>query len=637
MVSRFVAILLFSVGASCMIASRPARAEQAPPAGQFTNLGAPVRRNALYNHVLGADSDGNERYYQAYRGDPWFLLSINPRSGQHEEFLAEGHKGNPYGMLWASNHKLYVSTGGSGRGELFVFEPGSKALTFLGCPAGTETVVWSLCEAEDARLYGGTYPNAKLVRIDLKTHELADLGSVCEDQKYIRSLDAEGRYVYCNVGPSKPGVWAYDIYTGEKTQILPERVREDLGTAWGNAQKRADGHVYITTRSRVFRVRGLELEPVETLPPARVENYQGQPTGFTLTMRDGTRIRVDHQSGPEKRFFVRSPGGDEVAVSVDYTGSPTELWAVQEGPDGLIYGTTRTPITLFAHNPATSETRVFGDPIGRAGQVYGWMWLDGKLFMAAYGNSRVTVWDPARPWNFGTAPDSNPRLLGGCHIGRPCSLVLAPDGKHLLAGGYPHYGQVGGVITVIEPEKPAIEAIQGLLGEQTATSMVAVPDTDLVCIGTAWWGGSGSEVKESDPRLVLWDFQSRRIEYETVPAPGEAAIVQMVLVGRRIFCTTADEGRLVVFDPYGRRVVHVAPLGSGKGSLFGLRYRQADGMLYAISGESLVRIHPGTFEIERLGNYPGMGFGMALAGDFLYFCAGTNLIRFTIHPPGAAP
>lgn len=625
----FTSVLVFSMAAALMTISNSAFGQEAFNVERFSNLGAPVRRNALYNHVLGKDANGNERYYHAYRGDPWFLLSIDPRTGDYEEYIA-GRKGNPYGMLWAGNNRLYVATGGGGTDDVFVFDPTTKALAYLGRPTETETVVWSLCEAGDGKLYGGTYPNAKLVSIDLKTHKLADLGRISPDQKYVRFLDTKGRYVYCNAGPSKAAVWAYNIETGDKTQILPERLRKVL--SWGTAQKRADGHVYIRARKEVFRVNGLELEPVERLAAGRVENYQGSPARFPLTMQDGTRIRADHHSGPRKRFFIRRPEQMEATVKIDYTGSPTTLWAVQEGPDGLIYGTTRSPITLFAFDPQTSSTRVLGDPIGRHGQVYGWVWHDGKLFMAAYGKSRLTVWDPGRPWNFGTTPDSNPRLLGGCHISRPASLIVAPDGKYLLAGGVPGYGRVGGVLTVIEPEVPVIETIKGLFGEQSVASMVAIPDTDLVCIGTTWRGGSASEAKPSDLRLILWDFRSRKIVYETAPVPGESSIVQMVLVDRRVYCTTRDEGHLVVFDPYGRRVLHTAPLGLGGGSLFGLRYREADRMLYAISGESIVRIHPEGFAIQRLGTYPGLGYGMALSGDFLYLCSGTSLIRFAIPP-----
>lgn len=606
---------------------------------RFTDLGAPVHRNQVYNHVLGKDARGNVRYYQAYRGTPWFLLSINPETGEQKEYIAHGHNGNPWGMLWASNGKLYITTGGGGTDDVFVFNPQTEKLTFLGRATDTEQVVWMLCEAENGKIYGGTYPNAKLISIDLATDELADLGRISPDQPYIRTLSTAGPYVYCNVGPSLPATWAYDTRTGRKTQILPDVLRTRKILRYGTAEKRADGQVYIYrpgSKDMMFRVDGLKVTPVDQMPPGIPLSQQGRPERAPLTLPDGTVISVDNLSGPDKYFWRTRPGSEPERVSVQYTGTSTPLWAVQEGPDGLIYGTTRTPLTLFVFDPETHQSRALGNPMGTNGQVYGWAWHAGRLFMASYGGSRFTVWDPDRPWRFGDQPGDNPQLLGTTGIGRPASLIVAPDDQHLLAGGLPDYGVTGGVLTVIDPDAPAadrFQIIERLLGEQSIASMVTIPGTDLVCIGTTWRGGSASESAPAPPRLLLWNFKTGKIEYETWATQHPAGIVQMAQVDGLIYATTSeDDGHLIVFDPANRKIVHTSPLGFGPGALFGLRYRERDGMLYAISGESIVRIDPATYAIERLGTYPGLTYGMAFANDSLYFCAGDRLIQLAIPP-----
>src|SRR5690606_21492232 len=134
----------------------------------------------------------------------------------------------------------------------------------------TEQVVWMLCEAENGKIYGGTYPNAKLISIDLATDELTDLGRISPDQPYIRTLSTAGPYVYCNVGPSLPATWAYDTRTGRKTQILPEVLRTRKILRYGTAEKRADGQVYIYrpgSKDMMFRVDGLKVTPVDQMPP----------------------------------------------------------------------------------------------------------------------------------------------------------------------------------------------------------------------------------------------------------------------------------------------------------------------------------------------------------------------------------
>ena len=595
----------------------------------FTNLGTAVSRNSLYNHAIGHDPDGNPLYFQAYKGEPWILLVIDPLTGEAEQHTAE-HVGNPYGILFAGNGKLYVSTGGSGEDKVYCYDPATKQLQYLGRPAGTEDVVWTLAEGDDGRIWGGTYPNAKLISIDPETHEMRDWGRISPTQPYVRFLDARGPYVYCNCGPSRAEVWAFDTRTGEKTEILPEHFQPLL--RYGYAQKRADGEVYISAGEHTVRVDGTEVVPVDELPPATPANHQGRPDRQVLQMPDGTVIRANHQTGSDRRYFVEPPGGERRAVEFEYEGTKTSLWALEAAPDGLIYGTTRSPITLFTIDPATDEVTVLGDPIGANGQVYGWLWHEGRLFMAAYGGSRMTVWDPARPWDFGSAPESNPRFIGTIGIGRPASLILAPDGRQLLAGGVPGYGTYGGVITLIEPEEPRIEMIPDLLGTQSVASMVTIPETELVCIGTTWRGGSASEAPQSDPRLLLWDFGNRDMIYETVPVPGENSIVQMIMLDGLIYATTDGTGHLIVFDPSTQAVLHTDELGYGAGCLFGLRHNPADGMIYAISGDSIVRICPETFEIERLGTYPGMDWGLGIAGDRIYVYSGSDLIRFAVPP-----
>jgi len=621
---------LFFAGMLIAVGSPPASAQVgAPTPGTFVDLGEPVRRNALYNHVLGRDAHGRERYYQVFRGEPWFLLSFDPQTGAAREYVATGHKGNPWGALWASDRKLYVTTGGGGTDDVFVFDPATEKLRYLGRPTTSEIVVWTLAEAENGRLYGGTYPNAKLISVDLKTHQLVDHGRLSPDQKYIRTVASHGPYVYGNAGPAKPAVWAFDTRSGEKTQILPERFRTAQG--WGSAQRRADGRVYLSPAENVFfRVDGITLVAVDRMPPALPENEQGYPSRVVVETADGARFTVDDLTGPERRYFRTPRGGETQAVTFSYTGTATDLWAVEDAPDGTIYGTTRSPITLFAVDPMNDQARVLGDPSGRRGQVYGWQWVDHRLYMATYGDSRLTVWNSTEPWRSILREGANPRYLGNHRIGRPSVLTLAPDRRHLLIGGVPDYGVTGGALTLFDLQTETFETLEGIVGSQSIQAAVTLPDLDLVCFGTTWRGGSASVAAASDPRLILYDVARRRVVFDTVAVPGEAGVVQMIAHHALVYATTADAGHLVVFDPRRREVVHRAPLGYGPGKLFGLRYSATHDSLFAISGTSVLRIDPRTFAITHLGQHPGITAGLAIANGAIYVCAGTRLLKLPL-------
>jgi hypothetical protein len=590
----------------------------------FTDLGEQCHRNAVYNHALGLDADGDECYYVACTGQPGFLLPLDPRTGEGPQVDFTDCPGHPWGIWWASNNRLYVSFGGGEGDVVLCYDPADGSLENLGHATDSEIVVWTLWEASDGKLYGGTYPNAKLVSVDLQTHEITDLGRISPDQKYIRSVACEGDYVYCNAGPSKPAVWAYNIHTGEKTQVLPEHLRETAG--WGGAKNCSDGHVYIFAGDERFRANGTELNAVDEAPSPVPAAYQGSTSKMRLVLSDGTVIRQDVLSGPDRRYFLHEPDGTTDTVTFDYSGTANRLWSVVNGPDGRIYGSTHSPITLFAYDPAIGETEVLGDPVHSHGQVYGKCWHNGKLYMASYGKSRVTVYDPQRPWDYGVEPDNNPRYLGSCHIGRPSAMVVAPDDHHILIGGVPGYGSVGGVLTIVDPDEPSVEVLDGIVEAHSIYSMVTIPDSNLVCLGTTCRGGSASEAEQTDARLVLWDFSTREVVFETEPVEGEQVIEQLVYRNGKVYATVGDTGHLVVFDPSSHQVLHTAALGHGKPALFGLGYREAGGMLYAIAGNSLLRIDPDTYEVERVAAHPEMHYGMAFSGDSVYFCAGARMM-----------
>ena len=80
-----------------------------------------------------------------------------------------------------------------------------------------------------------------------------------------------------------------------------------------------------------------------------------------------------------------------------------------------------------------------------------------RLFIGSYTHAVLTVYDPARPWAPGTAPDSNPRDLGtmGEQQYRPWDMTVGSDGRVWAAAffridpatnGVEQLADVGGVI-----------------------------------------------------------------------------------------------------------------------------------------------------------------------------------------------
>ncbi len=622
MMTRRLALIVTAV----LLSATGAFARRPPEGitGDWENLGVQAQRSRIFSREVGRSTTGDEVYYLGMNG---FALALEPRTGR-----PAGPRGQfDFGEEWIwdicahSNGKAYATCGLRG---VFEFDAATGEQRQIGTPPEGETVIWELYEASDGHIYGGTYPSAKLVRVNLETDQIEDLGRIDPEQMYVRTIAVEGDYVYCGCGVTRPSVWAYHIPTGEKTQILPDEARE--GPGWGRAMTRIDDRVYIWGNGEGgWRVSGLELERVEELPHLRYEE-----------LADGTRLYAWDNAGPDREYIVAPRGGEQYTVSFDYETEGPELWDIFSGPDGRIYGNTHTPITLFANDPETCETQVYGDPVGHAGQVYASTWIEGKLHMAAYSDCSYTVWDPAREWSFGTEPESNPRRLGDTrpHVQRAGDLIAAPDGRHTLVCGIPGYGHQAGGIAVVDPEAQTFEQHDDVVAPQSPWSLSDTPDPDVIAIGTTMYSGTGTEKVVTLARVVLWNWRTGEVLSEFTPwqdeldpadfvkLDDEVQVNSFLRLGDQLWMIGAPDGRVAVYDFGTEELTHLPYLDYGSGRLL---YRPEDGMIYSNMAGWIVRIDPRTHEQTLLASYPGSQ-GCALSGEWLYAFEGARLLRLRI-------
>jgi len=612
MSAAVLGIVLLATGGMAWAYGDP---EEITPEDGWEDLGVPVRRSRIYSQAVGADTNGREVYYLGMTdAERAFVLALEPMTGEGRQFNLEGYPGRVWHICAHSNGKAYATTGSGGILEL---DAATGELRFIGNPPEGEHVVWELYEASDGQLYGGTYPRAKLARVNVESYQVEDLGRMDPEQKYVRTIATEGEYVYCGCGVTKPAVWAYHIPSGEKTQLLPQDARQ--GPGWGRAMKRIDGHVYIYGSGEPkLRVSGLELAQVDEIP--RLPFYE---------LADGTRLFTAGRSGPDGVYWAHTPDGEKHEVHFVYDCTGTKLWDVFEGPDGRIYGNTHTPITLFAHDPESGETEILGDPVGHAGQVYASTWVDGKLHMAAYSDCTYTIWDPSRPWEFGAETENNPRRIGKTsrHLQRAGDLILAADGRHTIVAGIPGYGRVGGAICIVDPQAAQFEVVERPVHPQSPWALCTTGDEDIIAVGTSMYGGSGTDRVLSPGRLVLWNWRTHQAVEELTPWEDEYVINSLVRIGSEIWLCGAPNGKIAVYDFHRREIVHEADYGYGAGRL---KVRPEDGMIYASLRGWVVRIDPETREHELLGTYPGLHGVIALSGDYLYGFRHMRLLRIRL-------
>lgn len=600
----------------------PAGAQEAEPPvpvvekrGAWEDLGVAVRRCALYSQALAHDATGKEILCLGFKDTQCFMLLLDPYTGEGKQVTFEGVSAQIWSICPHSNGKIYCTMGS---GDIFEVDPTSGATRHLGRPPEGETVAWELYEGPDGNLYGGTYPNALLARLNPQTGEIVSLGRMDPEEMYIRTIAIAGDTVYCGAGPKKPSIWAYDIQTGQKTQILPDEARTAPG--WGRPVLGNDGKLYAFGAGEVhYEVDGLKLTPTDKkVRPA------------LLKLRDGRHVVTEDRSGPDRVYFLQDDKGQRTDIKFDYEGAGTTLFAVFDGPDGRVYGTTRSPITLFALDPASRKVTEFGDPVGHGGQVYAWLWREGKLHMTAYSRCTYSVWDPAKPWAFGAEPKSNPRVLGRLprHVQRAGGMLALPDGR-VLTGGLPSYGYIGGGLVFIKPEEPSFDLIEKPVGEQSPWALMLADEPGVVIIGTDRMGGSGTQtaVEQSAARLVHYNYLDRKVVGEVTPWPDEEGIKSIARVGDELFASGRTTGRIGVFDLKSGKLVGSFETGVAAG---GQLVAGPDGKLYLTAQGQVLRIDPAARSCESIASYPELGEFVTFADGYLYGFADTRLLRLKI-------
>lgn len=619
-----IAVLLLAPGAQADVASSP-----------FETIGVPVRKAGVMGVLVGpGPEEGSERIYFNFRqdGGKLFIVAVDPETGTSEQYKSPVGTG-AWGFLAGPDGRIYLGThegpDPEDSGQLLVFDPKQpeKQIQVVGRPSETETYLWQFCTGLDGKLYGCTYPSAKLVSYDPQTGEMADLGVMDDTQMYTRNVctGPDGR-IYTGVGYGQANAVVFDPATGEHRSILPEVYRSDPAQTTASVWKGVDGKVYISAMkmtgepkqavSVTLAVEGDTVAEVESTPAA--VNYR--------TLRDGRKVANETLDGA---YDLVSPDGTVDHRSFTYQGDGAGLFIVANGPLGRIYGGTFMPNELFWYDPATGALENPGNPTEVGGEIYSMLDHHGTLYLCAYPGSFLSKWDPEQPWSYGREVSSNPRgfgPLGAGHL-RPRAMIHGP-GERLYIGSYPEYGRHGGSLGVWDPEKEElIENYHGLIKDQSITGLVYDETTRLVFGVTSTHGGGGTQPIAPEAKLFAFDPESKNLVMDTVPVAGSPYIRTLCQVGRRLF-GVAGSDMLFVHDIDAKEMVHMGSLGVGSVLDCSLQPWK-DGQIYGVAKTKIFRLDPGSYEVTVLAEYPAdIRCGFAIDDHGIYFGERASLLRF---------
>jgi hypothetical protein len=588
-------------------------------AGTFEDLGVPVVKAGLMGAIVGPDERGEmTRLYFNFNqnGAPLFLVQVNPETGEARQFNSPAGPG-AWGFIVGPDKRIYLGTWDGGL--ILRFDPAhaDRGIEVAGKPAESESYIWQYTVGKDGKLYGCTYGNAKLVSYDPATGKMADLGRMDPTEDYSRSVatGADG-WIYTGIGMARGSIVGYDPATGEHRLAIPEGdVVQGCGAVWNGS----DGNAYGQLGAHNYRLEGgraVEVGHGALVWPAPQRLKDGRElTGSSL---EGWYELTDPATGRRER------------KTFTYQGAGSAPFFVGEGPEGVIYGSTAMPLEMFQYDPRTGRTENPGNPTPVGGEIYSFGHLAGKLYLCAYPGSWLSIYDPHKPWSYGTTPGDNPYGFGNMGDGhlRPRAMLVGRDGR-IYVGSLPPYGQVGGALGVYDPKANAVvENYRNLIQDQAIVALAQDPDTGLIWGGSSVAGGGGAHVTETQAHLFAWDPVRREKVQDFVPVEGRGAVISLAVARGKVFALVEGPA-LVVYNPATDQVERVADLhGVGYPLEVSLSLWK-DGLLYGLSNECIFTVDPVTCEARALARPErGIQCGWAITDTGIYFGSGVHLMRY---------
>ena len=516
-------------------------------------------------------------------------------------------------MMAGSDGNLYAFAGVPGR--FLKYDVTKRELIDLGVPAEKASYWLGADVGPDGKFYIGTYPNTEVVRCDPATGKIENLGRLTEDDrlKYVsHPVVSDDNIVYCPVGMEHGELWALDLKTGVRKQILPESMLKTQGKP--EVWRGKDGRVYGAWTGVKFRCTPDAIVPGEESP---------------MTARNNPRYVGDLVVGDidDSGMLQISRKGKKSFVATDFTGAPRTIFSVSCERDGRIYGGTVSPAHTFSFDPATRKLTDHGPIASGPIQIYDTLNHERGLFISSYMNASVDFFDPAAPLKEGANPRRVVQLDG--HE-RPMQGVMGPDGM-IYTGTVPAKGRLGGVLLRVNPADLSYKLFTNVVPNQSILRLTGLPEDGQILGVTSINGGSTAIPTEKEACLFLWDCREEKVAFTATPLTGIKSYGAVVRAANGLVYGVAAN-RYYAFDPASRKVVFTGTL-----PVKSLRFPElADapygprGLIYGMGDDAIFAIDPSDHSasvVARDANLQG-AYGFCIASDgFLYFGKGSHLMR----------
>lgn len=640
--------------------------------GEAENLGPA----ALAAKAQGVAIGDGEVYY-AINGDPARFYAADADTGEVLYTESLPNSDVVWGMTVGSDGNIYFS--GTFDGILYRYNVQERTLDKVG-KNPSDAWVWQLKSTLDGKIYGATYPNAKVFEYDIETETFIDLGTFKEGQEYARGIGVTDEYLYVGIGTtaslhqmnretgerkeiklpitdeqtSISNVWeyngylfiaygtsllTYDIMTEE---VVHEMYWEDLHTFDGLISSPSpydDNIIYFRDKQTgelwTYDMAAKEIQAVEpkiALPGSALKDIRW--------IKDENGQDVLAMLHHQLEYSIYNPITNELSVS--YPEAEMEGLTIQSmefGPDNLLYiGGYQGSFGIF--NP---EDNAYILQERDPHQVEGIGFINDKVYLGTYGGARIFEFNPNEAFDYTDGKNTdNPKMVYGIpdEQSRPFTFTSSED--KLFVGTISDYGKLGGSLAQYDVKTDTWTSKRNIVEDQSIIGLAH--DDGIIYGGTTIAGGLGIAPTQDAAKMFTYTISSDTYEvfslsFDHMDKPtmigelsmGPDGLLWGIAFGKNN--ENEDSSTIFAMDTGTKEIVKSKEIyvGETNGSNWRPFYMRwdANDNLFTTAGRKLSVISPDTLEVTQIleGNVEIMDIDK---DGNIFYANGPNLYKLPV-------
>jgi hypothetical protein len=446
------------------------------------------------------------------------------------------------------------------------------------------------------------YFNADVIEINTKTGEKKSLfsqhykekGSIY-NLKIINTRTGDKLLVWLNNKGVGRETLIYDLKTLAVEEVLPTLEARHIQQNKNTTYYTIDGKLYHAdlTVASLKAAKELATFPAKVLA-SKWKNKQ-ELQYFTA---DGSLISYHIKTN--KTTLVKLPVPQQ----------PIDIQSIFNGPDGKIWMGGYLAGGHAYYDPKTGETKEFHG----LHQTEGMAKLGTDLFFGIYPGGKIYKLDTRKAFDL---KKNNPQHL--INIKNQSRLFTNLTlGNKILFGTIPDYGALGGAITEYDSLTKKFNTYYDVIKNQSPTALVNRNGT--IWGGTSISGGLGVAPTEKEARLFTWNMVTKKVDFETVPIPGNISITALINGPDQNLWGFSD-GYIFIYDIKQSKVVFQHKIYDfiRKRShiwIDGKLILHPNGKIYGTDGDQFFVIDPTTRKVEII--HKGVGL-LAMDDDGVFY------------------